>query len=81
MSQNLTKEVSEHMYSVTVRKSRYRSAVARKYNAMLSKVSPLNKSPEAKLRILRSYRLRLLHEYCHDVLKEAYGDSLCIQAL
>ena len=36
---------------------------------------------EAKLRILRSYRLKLLHEFCHDVLKEAYSDSISIQTL
>jgi len=36
---------------------------------------------EGKLRILRAYRVRLLHEYCQDVLKEAYSDSVSIQTL
>ena len=30
---------------------------------------------------MRSFRLKFLHEFCTDVLKEAYTDSLSIQTL
>jgi hypothetical protein len=36
---------------------------------------------EVKLRILRSYRLKLLHSYCKEVLKEVYADSIKIQTM
>ena len=41
----------------------------------------MNYCIEGKLRILRSYRLKILHEFCQDVLKEAYSDSVSIQTL
>ena len=70
------------MYSLESRKARFRQQVSKKYNQLYSKIS-LNqdKSIESKLRILRSYRIRLLHEFCRDVLQDAYQDSVTAQAL
>lgn len=63
-------------------KSRYRSSVSKKYGQVNQRVVGMtNYCIEAKLRILRSYRLKILHEFCHDVLKEAYSDSISIQTL
>jgi hypothetical protein len=36
---------------------------------------------EGKLRILRSYRIKLAHIYCRDVLREVYQESIKIQLL
>jgi hypothetical protein len=36
---------------------------------------------EGKLKMMKIYRLRLLHNYCRDVLKEVYHDSLKLQLL
>ena len=60
------------MYSIAELKSRYRPSVSNKYGKVNQRVVGMNICIEAKLRILRSYRLRILHEFCQDVLKEAY---------
>ena len=69
------------MYSIAELKSRYKPAVSKKYGQVHQRVVGTSYCAEAKLRILRSYRLRLLHEFCQDVLKEAYSDSVSIQTL
>ena len=69
------------MYPVPQKKSEHRTAVSSKYAQAYQKVLGSTKSAETKLRILRAYRLRLLHEFCRDVLRQAYSDSLSIQAL
>ena len=37
--------------------------------------------PEAKVRILRTMRINSLHDYCKNVLSEAYTESLKIQTI
>ena len=37
--------------------------------------------PELCLRVLRSYRIKLLHEFCENVLNEVYVDSIKMQTL
>jgi len=69
------------MCSIAELKSRYRPYVSKKYEKVNQRVVGMNYCIEAKLRILRSYRLRILHEFCQDVLKEAYSDSVSIQTL
>ena len=69
------------MYQVPQKKSEHRTAVSTKYAQAYQKVLGSSKSAETKLRILRAFRLRLLHEFCRDVLRQAYSDSLSIQAL
>ena len=63
-STSLSKDVGDHMYSVAARKGRHRPLVQKKYNQILSRITSYKTTAEAKLRVLRSYRLRLLHEYC-----------------
>lgn len=36
---------------------------------------------ECSLRVLRAYKIKLLHSYCKEVMKEAYHDSLKVQAI
>ena len=81
LSSNLTKDLGEHMYCLHEVKSRHKVAAVKKYAQVTSRVAPTSRSMEGKLRILRSYRVRLLHEYCQDVLKEVYSDSVSIQTL
>ena len=69
------------MYGIEGQKSRHRQMVSKKYNLLYQRIAGTNQSIETKLRILRSYRLRLLHEYCQGVLKEAYQDAVTIQSL
>ena len=52
------------MYGIEAQKSRQRQMVSKKYNLLYQRIAGTNQSIETKLRILRSYRLRLLHEYC-----------------
>lgn len=34
------------------------------------------KAPEVTLRVLRSYRLKIMHEFCENILEEVYIDSM-----
>ena len=81
LSSNLTKDLGEHMYSIPDVKSRHKVGAVKKYAQVSQRVTGTSRSMEGKLRILRSYRVRLLHEYCQDVLKEVYSDSVSIQTL
>ncbi len=78
MSANLAKEVGPHIFSITALKSRHRPTATKKWGQIYQRVAASERSTEVKLRILRASRLRLLHEFCQDVLKDAYMDSLVI---
>lgn len=78
MSANLAKEVGPHILSITALKSRHRQTAAKKWAQIYQRVAASERSVEVKLRILRASRMRLLHEFCQDVLEAAYMDSLAI---
>lgn len=81
MSQTLSKSVNKHRLSVTNLKNRHRPTAIKKWTPILQRLQGSDKSIEMKLRILRSTRLAILHEYCNDVLHDLYGDSLAVQTL
>jgi hypothetical protein len=64
LTASLSKEAAEHMYSIAARKARLRPAAQKRYNLLLQRVIGSPRSAEARLRVLRAFRLRLLHEYC-----------------
>lgn len=79
LATSIAKESGEHMYSIAVRKNRYRQQAQKKYTVLFQRVQTLqNLNSEAKLRILRSFRVSLTHEFCSNVLADAYKDSLSI---
>jgi hypothetical protein len=45
------------------------------------KGSVLKLFPETKMRLLREMRVNLVHEFCQNVLKEAYTQSIKIQTI
>ena len=76
---NLTNEVGNYIYQVTHRKSRLRNYLTKKFGVFLtSVVSTFGNKFECSLRVLRAYKIKLLHCYCKDVLKETYFDALKI---
>ena len=69
-------------YSVHSKKGRDRICMLKKFQNAQNKVSNLTGyKPEAILRILRSYRLCLLHEYCHTLLRDCYLEMIKIQTV
>lgn len=58
-----------------------RGAVISKYNQIYQKVQGGERTSEAKLRIMRSYRLKLIHDYCKDVMTGAYNSCIVFQTL
>ena len=57
------------LYQVLTKKGRDRDIVLKKYQAVQSRVVQSQEfKPELRLRILRSYRVKLLHEFCKNVL-------------
>ena len=57
------------LYQVLTKKGRDRDIVLKKFQAVQSRVVQSQEfKPELRLRILRSYRVKLLHEFCKNVL-------------
>ena len=82
MESNIRNNSNELMYFIMTKKDQYREVIAKKFQSTYSKLTGIeNLSPFALLRILRSYRIKLLHEYCNQVLKDVYQDSIKIQTL
>ena len=78
---NFKKEASEHFLSVMNSKSKFRPSYAKKYQIFMNKLITSDHKIEGKLRILRSYRVKLIHQYCRDILREAYQETLKTQLL
>ena len=78
---NFKKEAAEHFLSVINLKSKQRPSIAKKYQIFMNKLTTSDHKIEGKLRILRSYRVKLCHQYCRDVLREAYQETLRTQLL
>lgn len=47
----------------------------------MNKLTTSDHKIEGKLRILRSYRIKLLYQYCREVLRDAYQETLSTQLL
>ena len=69
---------SDLFYSVHSKKQRDRACMLKKFQAAQLKLSTMadKYKPEATLRILRSYRVSLLHEYCQQLRKDAYLETV-----
>ena len=74
-------EAAQVFYPVASRKAKLRNTVSKKFNVFLTSVTSTYGKVECSLRVLRAYKIKLLHSYCKEVLKEAYHDSLKIQAI
>lgn len=66
------------MYFILPKKARDRDTVVKKFNKVSKRIveSREFEKPELCLRILRSYRLKLMHEFCKNVLKEVHIDAI-----
>ena len=78
---NFKKEADEHFMSVLNSKAKLRAGIAKKYQIYMNKLITSDYKIEGKLRILRNYRIRLLHQYCRDLLREVYQETLVTQLL
>lgn len=78
---NFLNEGVEHFVSILNFKSKQRPSIAKKYQIFMNKLTTSDHKIEGKLRILKSYRIKLLHLYCRDVLREAYQESIKTQLL
>lgn len=63
-------------YYIGTRKAKLRNTVSKKFSVFLTSVASTFSKVECSLRVLRAYKLKLLHSYCKEVLKEAYHDAL-----
>jgi hypothetical protein len=78
---NLQKEVGDHMMSIITLKSKSRTTISKRFQIFMNKLLTSGHKEEGKLRILRSYRIKLLHTYWKDILREAYQYTLTTQLL
>ena len=54
------------MYPLLTKKNRSLSSTHKKFQQFASNLASRGYSIQAQLRVLRSYRLKQLHQYCHD---------------
>lgn len=78
---NIKKQCSDYILTVTNAKARLRPAIAKKYQIFMNKLTTQSYKTEGKLRILRNYRIKLLHQYCREVMREAYQETVRCQLL
>ena len=76
------KTCSDSFISVYTKKSRDRETASRKFDKFSKQLMQGGEvTPELALRVLRSYRLKILHEFCSNILDEVYVDSMKVQTL
>ena len=79
---NIKNNAGEIMYFIMPKKEAFRDVIAKKFLSIYQKLMGIEQlKPIPILRMLRSYRIKLLHEYCNQVLKETYVDTLKIQTV
>lgn len=78
---NLANEVAPIFYQVSHRRSKLRNTVSKKFSVFLTSVASTYSKVECSLRVLRAYKVKLLHAYCREVLKEGYHDAMKVQAI
>lgn len=81
VSLSLTKDAGENLYQIESKKLKGKSQVAKRYQTLSNRMGNSEYNLQAQLRVLRSYRIRLCHSYCHDLLKEFYQDSIKTQLI
>ena len=77
----MQRDAAAFFSSIGAKKNKPRAYLAKRFSALITKIGSFQSSMEFKLRVLRSFRIKYLHLFCKEVLKEAYADSLKIQAL
>ena len=78
---NFKNEASKHIMSISESKNKLRSHIAKRFQIFMNKLSTSDHKLEGKLRILRSYRIKLLHQYCREVLRESYQETIVTQLI
>ena len=62
---NLANNAANNLYPITSKKAKSRNAVSKKFKTQLDFIAvQYHKKAETALRIMRAYKLRLLHIYC-----------------
>ena len=77
----MVNEAAPVFYQLMNRKSKLRNTISKKFSVFLTSVASTYSKVECSFRVLRAYKLKLLHSYCKEVLKEAYHDAMKIQAI
>lgn len=71
----ITRDATELLYLIDVKKGKLRPAYGQKFASSTMRLSG-NMGVEVKLRYLRSQRIRLLHGFCKEIMKEVYMDAM-----
>ena len=58
-----------------------RNMISKKFLTKLQSTAQSSRKVESSLRIMRAYKVRLLHGYCLEIMRDAYYDSVKIQAV
>ena len=78
---NLSNNAANQFFQITNKKAKCRTNVSKKFLSHLQTVATQHRKVESCLRIMRAYKVRLLHIYCQEVMRDAYFDCLKIQTI
>ena len=78
---NLSNNAANNFYQITAKKAKSRNTISKTFSTHLQPVAGQHRKVESCLRIMRAYKVRLLHIYCFEVMRDAYFDCLKIQAI
>ena len=78
---NNLSNVANVFFQLTQKKAKMRSTISKKFLTHLQSTTVLHRKPETCLRIMRAYKVRLLHGYCTEILRDAYFEATKIQAI
>jgi hypothetical protein len=78
---NLQNNAPNVFYSLTIKKAKMRNTISKKFASHLLATTAIHRKLEPCLRIMRAYKVKLLHAYCMEILRDAYHDAVKIQAV
>jgi hypothetical protein len=78
---NLQNNAPNVFYSLTIKKAKMRNTISKKFASHLQATTAIHRKVEPCLRIMRAYKVKLLHAYCMEILRDAYHDAVKIQAV
>jgi hypothetical protein len=79
---NLTGNVGSMLYNVFSKKNTQRTSMSKQYSSyQLSVNTKFNEAPMCTMRIMRTFKLKLLHRQIQGINMEIYLDATKVQAL
>lgn len=75
---NIANNAANMFYQITLKKAKMRNSISKKFTTHLQTVATQHRKVESCLRIMRAFKIKLLHIYCVEIMRDAYFDCMKI---